>query len=182
MQTQTTSEGTRRRTPRFLPSNRTPATVRSGTNSPFEGCQEPIRQVALLGSSVKHRSKCLPRRVRELHEMAQKVVVALVDDLTGDQADETISFGVDGKNYEIDLSTANAKNLRESLARYVEAARRPGRTRRSSGRAGSAPSGRPAGDREQNQAIREWARKRGMQVNERGRIPADVVQAYRQEN
>ena len=114
--------------------------------------------------------------------MAQKVVVALVDDLTGDQADETISFGVDGKNYEIDLSSANAKKLRDAFARYVEAARRPsGRTRRSSGRAGSAPSGRAAGDREQNQAIREWARKRGMQVNDRGRIPADVVQAYRAE-
>ena len=142
--------------------------------------------MAFLGSSVKSQGECFPGG-KEVHEMAQKVVVALVDDLTGDQADETISFGVDGKNYEIDLSSANARKLRDALTRYVEAARRPGRTRRSSGRAGSASSASsassaPPADREQNQAIREWARKRGMQVNERGRIPAEVVQAYRQEN
>ena len=109
--------------------------------------------------------------------MAQKVVVSLVDDLTGKKADETVQFELDGKSYEIDLSSGNAKKLRDAVAAYVEAARRPGGRRRS----GSvAPSRRASVDREQNQAIREWARKQGMKVNDRGRIPSEVVDAYHQ--
>lgn len=108
--------------------------------------------------------------------MAQKVVVSLVDDLTGNVADETVEFGLDGKAYEIDLSSSNAGKLRDALASYVAAARRPG-GRRSSGSA-SAGARRPVVDRELNQAIREWAREQGMNVSERGRIPADVAQAY----
>lgn len=113
--------------------------------------------------------------------MAQKVTVSLVDDLDGDKADETVQFGLDGKSYEIDLSTGNAGKLREALQAYVAAARRPGGRRRS----GAAPSGgarRATVDRDQNQAIREWARKRGMKVSDRGRIPADLVDAYHKEN
>jgi len=106
--------------------------------------------------------------------MAQKVTVSLVDDLSGSRADETVSFGLDGKNYEIDLSSDNAEKLRKALTDFVAAARRPGGTRRAS--AGAAR--RPSVDREQNQAIREWARKKGMKVNDRGRIPTDVVEAF----
>jgi hypothetical protein len=110
--------------------------------------------------------------------MAQKVVVSLVDDLTGSQADETVLFGVDGKSYEIDLSAANADKLRGALAGYVGAARKAGRPSRNN----AAASARPvAADREQNQAIREWARKRGMKVSDRGRIPSEVTEAYHQE-
>jgi Lsr2 len=115
--------------------------------------------------------------------VAQKVTVSLIDDLDGDQADETVEFGLDGKNYEIDLSSKNAGRLRDGLAEFVAAARRPGGRRRAGGGgAASAAARRPSVDREQNQAIRDWARKRGMKVSDRGRIPADVLEAYHQEN
>jgi hypothetical protein len=111
--------------------------------------------------------------------MAQIREVRLIDDLDGDAADETIEFGVDGRNYEIDLSTANATKLRDALATYVAAARRTGGRRR--GGAAARTVARPStADREQNQAIRDWARKRGMNVSDRGRIPAEVLTAYHQ--
>ncbi len=113
--------------------------------------------------------------------MAQIREIRLVDDLDGEVADETVEFGVDGKNYEIDLSTANAKKLRDALAEFVAAARRAGGRRRGGG-APAAAARRPSIDREQNQAIREWARKRGMKVSDRGRIPAEVLEAYHKEN
>jgi hypothetical protein len=123
--------------------------------------------------------------------VAQIREVRLVDDLDGEAADETVEFGIDGRNYEIDLSKDNAGRLRDALADFVSAARRAGGRRRStssagtgsaSGGAGSAPKGRTAIDREQNQAIRDWARKRGMKVSDRGRIPAEVLEAYHKEN
>jgi hypothetical protein len=116
--------------------------------------------------------------------MAQKVVVSLVDDLDSSEADETVEFGLDGTTYEIDLSDDNASALRARLADYVaHARRRSGRRRSGSGAPASAPAkraggGRAAVDREQNQAIREWARKQGMTVSERGRIPSEVSEAY----
>jgi hypothetical protein len=113
--------------------------------------------------------------------MAQIREVRLIDDLDGEAADETIEFGIDGKNYEIDLSKDNAGKLRDALAAYVAAARRSGGRRSRSG-AGTGPARRPSIDREQNQAIREWARKRGMKVSDRGRIPAEVLEAYHKEN
>ena len=117
--------------------------------------------------------------------MAQIREIRLVDDLDGAVADETVEFGVDGKSYEIDLSTANAKKLRDALAEFVASARRAGGRRRGGGSGGSAAPAtarRPSIDREQNQAIREWARKRGMKVSDRGRIPAEVLEAYHKEN
>jgi hypothetical protein len=116
--------------------------------------------------------------------VAQKVTVSLIDDLDGDKADETVEFGLDGKSYEIDLSSSNAEKLRDALASYVAAARRPGGRRRGGAvaTANAAAARRPSVDREQNQAIRDWARKRGMKVSDRGRIPADVLEAYHQEN
>jgi hypothetical protein len=122
--------------------------------------------------------------------VAQIREVRLVDDLDGETADETVEFGIDGRNYEIDLSKENAVRLRDALADFVSAARRAGGRRRgssattntASGSAGTAPKGRTAIDREQNQAIREWARKRGMKVSDRGRIPAEVLEAYHKEN
>ncbi|MCP2262279.1 Lsr2 protein [Streptoalloteichus tenebrarius] len=118
--------------------------------------------------------------------MAQKVTVQLVDDLDGSEANETVEFALDGVTYQIDLSEANAEKLRKSLADFVAAARRAGGggRRRGAGRAAARPAqARPAAaDREQNQAIREWARKRGMKVSDRGRIPAEVLEAYHNEN
>jgi hypothetical protein len=118
--------------------------------------------------------------------LAQKVVVSLVDDLDASEADETVEFGLDGATYEIDLSEANAAALRDTLADFVAHARRSGGRRRTSAPSTSSGSrrgsggggGRAAVDREQNQAIREWARKQGMTVSERGRIPSEVSEAY----
>jgi hypothetical protein len=114
--------------------------------------------------------------------MARKVQVILSDDLDENlPADETVSFSLDGTNYEIDLAEKNARELRDTFARYVSSARKVGR---GSGRsATSSPGGaRPrAGgrmDREQASAIREWARKNGHNVSDRGRIPSSVVDAY----
>jgi hypothetical protein len=114
--------------------------------------------------------------------MAQQVLVSLVDDLDGQVADETVAFGLDGKSYEIDLSSENATRLRDALADYVAAARRPGNNRRGASGGGASLARRPVVDREQNQAIREWARKQGLKVSDRGRISADVVDAYHKKN
>jgi len=106
--------------------------------------------------------------------MAQKVQIVLLDDLDGGPADETLQFGLDGHAYEIDLSAANAAGLRAALAQYV------GAGRRSTGRSGRAPrAGRSGAPRNGEAAkIREWARAKGVPVSERGRVSADVRQAY----
>jgi hypothetical protein len=110
--------------------------------------------------------------------MAQKHIVQLIDDIDQGVAEETVSFSLDGSSYEIDLSAKNAARLRDALAEYVAHARR-------ATRGGSRPSssaarrGRPArGDREQTHAIREWARKNGHKIGEKGRIPAHILEAY----
>lgn len=105
--------------------------------------------------------------------MAQKVLVSLVDDLDGSAGDETVDFGLDGVSYQIDLSKKNAGKLRKFLLPYVERGRRTGGRKR-----GARSGGISAADREQNQAIRAWARKNGYDVSERGRIPAEVIEAY----
>jgi Lsr2 len=113
--------------------------------------------------------------------MAQKIQVLLVDDMDGGVATETVSFGIDGGIYEIDLSANNAAMLRGALADYVAKARRSSKAR--PGSASVRPSRAPArADREQTQAIREWARKNGHTVNDRGRVPASVVEAYNSAN
>jgi hypothetical protein len=113
--------------------------------------------------------------------MAQKVTVSLVDDLDGSEAEETVEFGLDGAFYEIDLSEDNAERLRDALADYVEHARRSGGRKRAAGRlavVGGRPPRTASADREQNQAMREWARKQGMNISDRGRIPKEVAEAY----
>ena len=111
--------------------------------------------------------------------MAQKVVVELVDDLDGTASADinTVTFSLDGASYEIDLNENNAERLRESLARYLGAARRTGgRIKRPATTTG--PATRPAADRDQTKAIREWARNNGWALADRGRIPANVVTAF----
>lgn len=105
--------------------------------------------------------------------MAQKVNIVLVDDLDGSEADETVSFSLDGKDYEIDLTGANAQKLRDAFAPYVGHARRAGgRGRRArSSAAGGAGKGNPA-------EIRAWARDNGYEVSERGRVSAEIKAAY----
>ena len=118
--------------------------------------------------------------------MAQRTVTTLVDDLDGTEAEETLSFALDGVTYEIDLSDTNAKGLRDSLEPYrTQARRRPGQSaRRRAGTSASRPSagGTTTADREQNQAVRLWARGQGYDVSARGRIPAHVTEAYHQQH
>ncbi|GAY19200.1 histone-like nucleoid-structuring protein Lsr2 [Mycobacterium sp. shizuoka-1] len=109
--------------------------------------------------------------------MAKKVTVTLVDDFDGaGAADETVEFALDGVSYEIDLSAKNAQKLRNDLKQWVEASRRVGGRRR--GRSGPAGRGRASIDREQSAAIRDWARRNGHKVSTRGRIPADIIDAF----
>ena len=127
------------------------------------------------GFTRKLDTKCVVQK-GQCELMAKKVTVTLVDDFDGEgAADETVEFGLDGVSYEIDLSTKNATKLRNDLKQWVEAGRRVGGRRR--GRS-SAGRGRGAIDREQSAAIREWARRNGHNVSTRGRIPADVIDAF----
>ena len=117
--------------------------------------------------------------------MAQQVNVKFVDDLDGSDATGTVSFALDGRAYEIDLSEDNAARLRDSLASFVGAARKSGGTGAAAGRrapkmtASSSSSRRPQPlDREQTAAIRAWARQNGHEVSDRGRISKTVLDAF----
>jgi hypothetical protein len=109
--------------------------------------------------------------------VARKVQVHLLDDIDGAQADETLKFALDGTNYEIDLSTKHADKLRKSLEKFVQSARRVGRGHvATTGRVRTVAPARS--DRVQNQAIRDWARRKGIELSERGRIPRAIVDQY----
>jgi hypothetical protein len=110
--------------------------------------------------------------------VAQKVQVLLVDDLDGGEADETVTFALDGVTYEIDLTTANADKLRGLLTPYVDGGRRVGGRSGRSGR-GAAKAPRAGGPASQDTAkIRAWAKEEGYEVNDRGRVPASIKEAY----
>jgi Lsr2 len=103
--------------------------------------------------------------------MAQKITVALEDDLDGGPADETVRFGIGGAEYEIDLSKKNARALRRRLAPFMDHARKAGRGPRRR-------TGRSAASRERSGDIRAWAKTHGITVSDRGRIPTSVVEQY----
>jgi hypothetical protein len=106
--------------------------------------------------------------------MAQKIQTFFVDDIDGSEAEGTVLFGLDGTHYEIDLSTSHAKELRTALARYIEAGRRVTGTTRQAGQ-----NGRKApGNGVSNTEVRAWAKTQGLEVKERGRIPAEVIAQY----
>ncbi len=109
--------------------------------------------------------------------MARKVTVELVDDFDGkSKAVETVVFGLDNATYEIDLSNRNAGKLREVLEGWTEHGRKLGRIPKGKSVA------RPAAQREDTSAIRQWAAKNGHKVSARGRISAEVVEAYKKVN
>ena len=109
--------------------------------------------------------------------MAQRVQTLLIDDLDGGEAEGTVRFGLDGAEYEIDLSAGHADALRRALAPYVSAARR----------APGAAAGRPGAGRAQGSgagaadpvAVREWAKSQGIEVKDRGRVPAGLVVKFK---
>lgn len=109
--------------------------------------------------------------------MARKVEVTLIDDLDGGEADETVSFGIDGTRYEIDLSAANAKKLRNSVAKFVDAARKEKGARqpvRTVARKAAVPVGPNTSD------VREWAKAQGYEVSERGRVANDLIVKFQE--
>lgn len=106
--------------------------------------------------------------------MAQRVQVILVDDIDGGEAEESISFALDGVTYEIDLSVKNAESLRDALGTWVGHARRVGG--RSTARRSPA-RGRGAAKADLSD-VRTWARKNGFQVSDRGRVSSEVMAAY----
>jgi nucleoid-associated protein Lsr2 len=102
-------------------------------------------------------------------EMAQRVEVILEDDIDGSPADETVRFALNGTSYEIDLSSDHAQTLRGTLGGYIEHARK----------APAAPrQARGPRKRTDTSAVRAWAKERGMEISERGRIPASVMKEY----
>jgi nucleoid-associated protein Lsr2 len=109
--------------------------------------------------------------------MAQRTQVLLIDDLDGCPAEETLNFGLDGAAYEIDLSGDNAGLLRKALADYVAAGRRVNSSRLSSRRRPLARMPQTA-NAVDTASVRAWARENGYSVNDRGRIAADILEAY----
>ncbi len=108
--------------------------------------------------------------------MAQRVQIILEDDYDGGTADETVSFALDGVEYEIDLSEANASTLRDELAPWLGHARKTGGRRRRAAAAG-APKGSGTSSTSE---IRAWALSNGYEVSSRGRVSAEVREAYEQ--
>jgi hypothetical protein len=107
--------------------------------------------------------------------VAQKIQTLFIDDLDGSEADGTVRFGLDGTEYEIDLNAEHAQALRDALARYVQAARRAGGGARRSARGGRRA---PAGGVDSTE-VREWAKAQGINVKDRGRVPAELVVKFK---
>ena len=110
--------------------------------------------------------------------MAQKTITHLVDDLDGKDIKEgggqTVSFGLDGRSYEIDLSNKNADALRKAVSRYVDAARKVSARGQRNG------SAKPSGKSDVSpQAVREWAKANKVELSARGRIPQSVIDQFR---
>ena len=107
--------------------------------------------------------------------MAQKIQTLFIDDLDGSAAEGTVRFGLDGTEYEIDLNEEHAKALRDALARYVSAARRPSGAARRSARNGRRVPATGLNTTE----VREWAKAQGIEVKDRGRVPAELVVKFK---
>src|SRR6516164_5209057 len=112
---------------------------------------------------------------RSGESVAQKVQTLFIDDLDGSAAEGTVRFGLDGTDYEIDLNAAHAQALRDALARYVSAGRRAGGSTRRQVRGGRRVSANGVNTTE----VREWAKAQGIEVKDRGRVPADLVVKFK---
>ena len=107
--------------------------------------------------------------------MAQKIQTLFIDDIDGSAAEGTVRFGLDGTEYEIDLNAGHAKELRDTLARYVGAARRAGGAAK---RPAARGSRRGSANGVNTTEVREWAKSQGIEVKDRGRIPAELVDKF----
>lgn len=144
------------------------------------GLLSDVLRSAYNRGAAKRRTPQTPALTLSMkgNPVAQKVQVLLVDDLDGGEADETVTFALDGKTYEIDLTTANADKLRGLLDPYVKGGRRTGG--RASGGRGKARAA--SGGSQDTAAIRAWAKENGYEVNDRGRVPATIREAYEKAN
>jgi Lsr2 len=113
--------------------------------------------------------------VRKGSSVAQKIQTVFIDDLDGSEAEGTVRFGLDGEQYEIDLNAEHARALRDALARYVQAARRAGGSARRPARSGR----RAQADGADSTEVREWATAQGIDVKDRGRVPAELVVKFK---
>lgn len=107
--------------------------------------------------------------------VAQKIQTLFIDDIDGSEAEGTVRFALDGADYEIDLNAKHAEALRQALSRYVDAARRSSGPARKPARAGR----RAAASGLNTTEIREWAKAQGIEVKDRGRVPAELVVKFR---
>jgi len=139
------------------------ALCRSGSGG--VGAPDRIRQFP-DGDSRDHHQK-------GTRNMAQQTTVTLTDDLDGGKAAETVTFGLDGRIYEIDLSKKNATALRKVLGEFTGSARRV-----RSGRPAATARASRSSDRVDAKAVREWAQAQGIAVSARGRVPAEIVEQY----
>src|SRR5690348_5137779 len=123
-----------------------------------------------------HTSVVVPAWHRNGAPVAQKIQTLFIDDLDDlDGSEGTVRFGLDGADYEIDLNAGHAQALREALARYVQAARRAGGGSRRPVRGGrKAPA-----DGLNTTEVREWAKAQGIEVKDRGRVPAELVAKFK---
>lgn len=106
--------------------------------------------------------------------MAQRIQTLFVDDIDGSEAEGTVRFGLDGAEYEIDLSVTHSEELHNALAPFAAHARKVGGTRR------VARGGRRNVSAIDTHKVREWAREQGIEIKERGRVPANIVEKYRE--
>lgn len=104
--------------------------------------------------------------------VAQRVNIILEDDLDGTEATETVTFGLDGTTYEIDLNEKHAEQLRKAFSKYVEHARKVSSGSRRAAKKSASAGGPTPGE------VRDWARKNGYEVSDRGRVHADIRAAY----
>jgi hypothetical protein len=107
--------------------------------------------------------------------VAQKIQTLFIDDIDGSEAEGTVRFALDGAEYEIDLNAKHADALRKALSRYVEAARRSSGAARRPSRTGR----RTAASGLNTTEVREWAKAQGIEVKDRGRVPAELVVRFR---
>jgi hypothetical protein len=120
------------------------------------------------------------QRLRNGVTVAARTIVHLIDDIDGGEADETVSFALDGVEYDIDLSSGNADSLRKALGEFVTSGRRTSGRKVRGGAVGATTKVSAGGDKAQNQAIREWARRQGHTVSDRGRIPSELIAQFQQ--
>lgn len=110
-------------------------------------------------------------------------ISTIADDFDGSTPAETVYFAVSGKEYAIDLNEEHRAELEEVLdafaeqmRRYTDAARPMGKA--SAPRASSSRSGGARRSGTDTKAMRAWAQENGYEVGDRGRIPAEIVEAY----